>query len=110
MARTVLPPYLERALVGGGVLRAVAVLDQNGRGTPLPARPCLLWGLEVPCLVLQGARPQNMLSAILLGRAAVSLEARCLAQAPAQQGAQLGASVGSAFVYLCLLRLQLCGT
>lgn len=104
-----LPPYLERALVGGGVLRAVAVLDQNGRGTP-PSRPCLLWGLEVPYLVLQDARPQTMLSAILLGRAEVSLEARCLAQAPAQQGAQLGASVGFAFVYLCLLQLQLCGT
>lgn len=39
-----------------------------------------------------------MLSAALLGRAPMILKARCLAQASAQQGAQLRASVGQAFV------------
>lgn len=44
MARTVLPPYLDRALVGGGVLRAVASRRpgpewsrDSSSGTPMPA-------------------------------------------------------------------------
>lgn len=45
-----------------------------------------------------GCQAPDHAFAILLGRAPMSLEARCLAQAPAQQGAQLGASVGYAFV------------
>lgn len=45
-----------------------------------------------------GCQAPDHAFAILLGRAPVLLEARCLALAAAQQSAQLGASVGDAFV------------